>query len=67
MTENENNRVRATFILDMALFDLLKLASQIERRPMSHIVEQLLSSYLDQYSEIMKVMKKELHETNNKP
>lgn len=56
MLKNEENRVRATFTLDSQLFELLKLSSQIEKKPMSRIVEEEVKKHVSKYEHILEVI-----------
>lgn len=56
MLKNEKKRIRATFNIDRKLYELLKLSSQIERNPMSRIIDQLLVNHVTQYESVWKLI-----------
>lgn len=53
MDENNKEKIRATFSLCSFNYDLLKVASHINRKPMSHILDDLLEKELGKYSHLL--------------
>jgi len=53
---NKKKGVRATFSIDRNLYQLLKVGSQIEGKPMSGIIDSLLKSNLTKYQNVLDEM-----------
>lgn len=53
MDKKKTLRIRATFNIEKNLYELLKISSQVEKKPMSRIIDNLLRNHVSQYQGIL--------------